>query len=311
MKKTIILILVLLPFVLISIISVAGRVLSLVKYISVEEVAFVDRAGSHYTDDTVFKVAQGSSRDTQIIIYPELATNKSVSYSSSDPSTCIVDQNGVITGVHWGTATVTVKTKDSSKIALLNVLVTADIPFDVTLSHKEILMFTGGIFDKLKENVDAPVSIDKSVIWSSSNTNVVEVDELLGIVKAKAPGEAFITVTTVSGGKTSSCKVIVTNGSPFQIDLSGIEGIEDKSDENVKKCIIKIHELDLSKIIKLGDDVLLEDITFKIDKEDMATINDNVLTFNIESAMVINLYAECEKDGVNHKMIVQFMYLPV
>ena len=174
MKKTIILILALLPIVLLVIIAVAGRILSLIEHISVERVEFVDRIGSAYTEEMTFKVAQGGEKDTYIKIYPELATNKKVTYTSADTDICTVDSNGVITGVHYGATTVTVKTQDGAKTATLNVLVTADVPFSVSLSETEKSLLVGGEF-KLQEFVDAPVAL-KNVTWSSSNEAVAKVD---------------------------------------------------------------------------------------------------------------------------------------
>ena len=48
-----------------------------------------------------------------------------------------------------------------------------------------------------------------SVTWKSSNTSIVTVSNL-GVVTAKAAGSATITVTTVDGNKTATCKITVT-----------------------------------------------------------------------------------------------------
>ena len=161
MKKTIILILVLLPIVLLAVIAMAGRVLSLINHISVESVEFVDRIGTPYTNEIEFVVPQGGTKDTKIRIYPELASNKKVTYTSSNTDVCTVDESGIITGVHWGKAVVTVKTQDSSRVAMLNVLVSADVPVGVTLSQAEANMFVGGTFDSLTKFVDARCHLTK------------------------------------------------------------------------------------------------------------------------------------------------------
>lgn len=54
---------------------------------------------------------------------------------------------------------------------------------------------------------------NKNVTWSTSDANIATVDAN-GNVTAIAPGSATITVRTVDGGKTSSCVVTVTLGSP-------------------------------------------------------------------------------------------------
>lgn len=291
MKKTIILILVLLPIVLLMIIAVAGKILSIYQHISVESVEFVDRVGNPYTDDLSFEVAQGGTKETRIKIYPELASNKNVTYSSSNTDICTVDENGVITGVHYGTATVTVKTKDNSKTAMLNVLVKADVPFAVYLSETEKTLIPGGSFT-LTETVDAPVAMDKYVSWSSSDEAVATVDSL-GNVKAIAPGEAFITATTRLGGKTASCKVTVPDVKPpISFNFDNIDDV-DKVENNFLRT--DLNEIDLSAAIVLGDGVEIEDVIIKTDSQKV-TIDGLVIKRNEGQSGIVKLRAET-KDG--------------
>ena len=61
----------------------------------------------------------------------------------------------------------------------------------------------------LKATVLPADAYDKSIkSWGSDNTDVATVDSN-GKVTAKAPGDAVITVTTIDGEKTASCKVTV------------------------------------------------------------------------------------------------------
>ena len=256
MKKTIIIILAALPIVLLMVIAIAGKILALYQHIPVERVEFVDRIGTAYTEDISFTVPQDGTKPTSIRIYPELASNKKVTYTSSDEKICTVDEEGVITGVHFGTATVTVKTKDNSRIATLNVVVTADVPYKVTLSKTEKDMYPGGLYN-LIETVDAPVSIDKTVTWSSSDESIATVDSL-GQVTAHAPGEAFITVTTKSGGKTASCKITVLDTEPpFTLDLEDKDGIVRMGGG----YIIRLPELDIKNYIAFAEGYGVEDLT--------------------------------------------------
>ncbi len=309
MKKTIVLILVLLPIVLLSVIAIAGRVLSLVNHISVERVEFVDRLGSAYTSEVQLEVPQGEQRSTAIRIYPELATNKKVTYTSSNTDVCTVDENGVITGVHWGTAVVTVKTRDSSRIATVNVLVSADEPVAVTLSHTELLMFVGGTVDTLREAVDAPVAIDKRVTWSSSNEEVLAVDGELGTLKAKAPGEATVTVTTASGGKTASCRVTVREEPPFSLNLASVIGVEDRSDAVYDKYLVVLRELDLASALQLLDGVAASDVMLTVESG-VVTRNGWVLTLRDGASGLAYITATYEAAGVSHKVRMRLLFNP-
>ncbi len=57
---------------------------------------------------------------------------------------------------------------------------------------------------------------NQKVEWSSSNSEIVDVDG--GKVTARKNGTAVITATTVDGGKTATCTVIVGNGSEVPVE---------------------------------------------------------------------------------------------
>ena len=61
-------------------------------------------------------------------VQPDNAANQSVTWASSDPSVATVDQNGVVTAVGAGTATITVTTADGGFTATCAVTVRPDIP---------------------------------------------------------------------------------------------------------------------------------------------------------------------------------------
>lgn len=61
-------------------------------------------------------------------VTPSTATNKAVSYSSSNNDVATVDNNGKITAVGEGTADITVTTADGSKTAKCTVTVSAPVP---------------------------------------------------------------------------------------------------------------------------------------------------------------------------------------
>jgi uncharacterized protein YjdB len=58
-------------------------------------------------------------------VAPDDATNKAVTYASSDDTIATVDAGGVVTGVAAGTADITVTTADGAKTAKSTVTVTA------------------------------------------------------------------------------------------------------------------------------------------------------------------------------------------
>ncbi|QIN98640.1 hypothetical protein birk_66 [Salmonella phage birk] len=65
-----------------------------------------------WAPDSPTKVSIGHQVQTKIVITPDNATNKKVSYNSSNPDAVTVDTNGVIHGQSPGTSTITVTTDD-------------------------------------------------------------------------------------------------------------------------------------------------------------------------------------------------------
>ena len=98
MKKTVILILALLPIVLIITIAFAGKILSIYHHIPVDSVEFVDEVGEALDGEYIFVVNVGETLPTEVLVYPEMASNPKVSFVSQDESVCIVDGFGNITG---------------------------------------------------------------------------------------------------------------------------------------------------------------------------------------------------------------------
>ena len=72
---------------------------------------------------TSLTLNKGASETLTATVSPSNATNKSVTWSSSNTSVATVDSNGKVTAVSAGTATVTVKTNDGGKTATCAVTV--------------------------------------------------------------------------------------------------------------------------------------------------------------------------------------------
>jgi len=171
----------------------------------------------------------GSTAQLEAIIEPANATNKNVTWSSSDEEIATVDETGKVKGIKVGTATITVTTEDGNKTAACEVDVyrsgggggggggsTTVSVTGVTLDQATLTLTVGGSA-QLTATVSPENATNKNVTWSSSNASVATVDST-GKVTAVAPGTATITVTTVDGNKTASCAVTVTAALPAEIE---------------------------------------------------------------------------------------------
>ena len=153
-----------------------------------------------------------------------------ITYTSADENIATVE-NGVVKSVGYGTTTITAQSGSRKATITINVLRSANL---VSLDKTELSMEVG---DKatLKATMNPSNATDK-LTWSTSNANVVKVDN--GNVTAVGAGKATVIVTTTSG-KTASCTVEVTGsftitaeaGENGTISPSGVKSV--KSNEKV------------------------------------------------------------------------------
>lgn len=154
---------------------------------------------------------EGATRRLDIEILPDNATDKNVTWRTNDSGIVTVNRYGEITGVHEGTATVTVTTADGRKSdsVLVEVIPANEwvrpTGVDLNLVSTTIPV---GFTEKLRYGIEPAHASDKEVRWSSSNSDVASVNGY-GVIEAKRTGTAVITVTTVDGSKTDSCFVVV------------------------------------------------------------------------------------------------------
>ena len=161
-------------------------------------------------DKKTLSLILGNSYKLSATVLPENATDKNVTWSSSNQSVATVDQSGNIKAISEGIATITVTTKDGKKTDACEVTVTEKIIHvtSVTL-NKDKLELAEGETAQLTATVLPENATNKNVTWSSSDESVATVDQI-GNVTAKTPGIAIITVTTDDHRKTDICEVTVT-----------------------------------------------------------------------------------------------------
>ncbi|MBR2154908.1 MAG: Ig-like domain-containing protein [Bacteroidaceae bacterium] len=126
-------------------------------------------------------------------IYPNNATNKNVSWSSSNNDVASVDNYGYVTANSVGNAIIKCKANDGSGV-YANCNVTVKEPFifvsNISLNCTSTTLLIGG-HKQLSEEIYPNNATNKNVSWSSSNSNVASVDNI-GNVTAKAIGNATI-----------------------------------------------------------------------------------------------------------------------
>jgi uncharacterized protein YjdB len=143
-------------------------------------------------------------------IYPLNATNKQLTWTSSDSGIATVDQNGNITGITNGTATITATALDGSNTtgSFIVTILTGTAPVTgITLANSSTIIYIGTTF-ALPFTIVPVDAANKNVTWTSSADTVATVNAN-GLVTALNLGTTVITVTTQDGSFTATCLVNV------------------------------------------------------------------------------------------------------
>lgn len=156
---------------------------------------------------TTLTLTKGSSEVLVATLKPDDATNKSVTWISSDPTVASVDQEGLVTAVAGGETTITAKNGEVK--AQCHVLVTVSVE-SVILDKTEVKVFEGESI-KLSAMVKPDDATDKTIAWGSSDEAIATVDDS-GLVNGINAGKTSI--VAIAGGKMASCEVTV------EIDMS-------------------------------------------------------------------------------------------
>ena len=160
---------------------------------------------------TELLLSVGTTQTLTATVLPANATNKSVTWTSSDASVATVSQAGTVSAVASGSCTVICSAKDGSGVyAECQVNVTTDILVkSITLNETAIELTVGGS-QTLTATVLPADATNKSLAWSSNDTSVASVNDS-GKVTAHTRGNATITCRAKDGsGVKATCVVTVS-----------------------------------------------------------------------------------------------------
>lgn len=180
------------------------------------------------------KITVSETRKLTATVLPADADNKTLKWTSSNSLIVSVNDNGEITGLKAGSATITAASAENpEKKASCTVVVSASkkLVTSVTLSETS-KQLTKGKTLQLTATVKPDDATDKTLTWVSDNTGVATVTGA-GLVKAVAVGSATIKATANDGsGKYATCKITVVSSQtkvPVQSVTIYCDGKETKS----------------------------------------------------------------------------------
>ena len=211
-------------------------------------------------DKDKLELTEGDTETLTATVKPDNATDKKVTWSSSDENIATVDDAGKVTAVKEGTVTITAKAGD--KTATCEVIVNKKvIPVTKVTLDRTSLSLEPGETAELKATVEPDDATDKTVTWTSSDETIATVAD--GVVTAVAEGEVVITAT--AGDKSATCDVTVKV--PF---IPVEELILDKTSLELIKGDTEI----ITATVK-PDNATEKKVTWSSSDEKIATVDEN------------------------------------
>ena len=155
---------------------------------------------------TSLELIEGDSETLVATVKPDNATDKTVTWSTSNSSIATVD-NGKVNAIKEGTATITAKAGQKQASCVVTVAKKVVGVSSVELNKTSVSLKVGETVT-LTATVKPDDATDKTVIWTTSDASVATVDN--GVVTAVKVGTSSITVK--AGDKEASCLVTVDDG---------------------------------------------------------------------------------------------------
>lgn len=177
------------------------------------KVSQIKLVGMPTTDFTV-----GRSVTISAVITPDDATDKSVTFTSSNPEVATVEYTksennyslALLKAVGPGKATITATANDGSGVkaeAEVDILPEGHIAVTgVSLDTEGVEIYVGATMT-VKALIEPADATNKNVTWTIGNPEIATVNE--GVVTGVAEGDTTLTVTTVDGGFTARIPVKV------------------------------------------------------------------------------------------------------
>lgn len=198
MKKLMTSTIILLPLLLLAIMLVSGAITSMITYIYVESVEFVDR-------DALVLVMEDEedppAEQLAVTILPLQADNRDLIFSVEDESIATVDGDGVVTAKFYGETYISVTSSDNRAATARRKVIVTD-----TSVHQ--LLINDGVDAEMYEGSSQQLSVtlypqeaaNKLVTWKSSDESILSVSAN-GTVTSIGAGTVTVTATSDDNGE--------------------------------------------------------------------------------------------------------------
>ena len=171
----------------------------------------------------------GTTSEIVYDLLPDSATNRKLTWSSSNPSIATV-KDGVVTGLKEGKCTITATTENNISSSIDITVESNRVPVDsIIFNGNSIINMKVGGTKQLNYTILPNNATNKRVTYTTSNSSVVYVDSS-GILRAMSAGDALITITTDDGNKKVEILVEVVDSNSSSGGSSGSSGSSGSGD---------------------------------------------------------------------------------
>ena len=139
--------------------------------------------------------------------YPLDATNRTLTFQSSNTSIVTVNGSGTLTACGNGDATITIRSVDGFSTAQANVSVSGLVE-SVSADKSNVEFTRAGQTSKVTAAVAPANALVKDIAWSSDNSSIATVDSN-GLITAVGAGSTVVHATAVDGGIQKDIQVKV------------------------------------------------------------------------------------------------------
>lgn len=249
------------------------------------EVTVVKPAASGvYLNTTDLDISEGETNQLVATVKPENARNKEVTWKSDDDTIAEVSESGLVLGKNAGTTNITVTTVDGNHTATCKVTVKKAVVSVKGVSVRETLELSIGEGAKLTAELNPSNATNNKVTWKSDNEGIATVNENTGEVVGQSEGTTTITVTTDDGNYSDTCQVKVKPVAVTGVSL-------DKTSANMT---VGGETLTLTATVA-PEGATNKNVTWSTNNDQVATVNDGVVTAVGEGTATITVTADGSK----------------
>lgn len=162
-------------------------------------------------NESIGTMEKGSTQKLTATITPSNATNKNVSWKSSNNEIATVNSSGEVTAVKTGTVDIIAVSSNGLENSISIAVTQPPTEIKINENIKELEIDESKVLTAIVNPSDA---FDKTVEWQSSDNEILTIDKE-GKITAKKAGKAIIAVTSVNG-LNDSIEIIVKE--PKQIE---------------------------------------------------------------------------------------------